>query len=133
MCFRTINLAKMTIGIGKERGGLYYFRGAPMFQSKSGHGLQVEWALLEKERILLWHRRLGHPSFVYLECLFPKLFTNIPVASLRCEQCIYAKNHRVSFKISFNTSPIPFSCVHMDVWGPFSIPTASGAKYFVFY
>lgn len=46
------------------------------------------------------------------------------------EQCIYVKNQRVSFDVSFNKSTT-FSCVHTDMWEPFSIPSTSGYKYFV--
>lgn len=38
------------------------------------------------KRILLWHCQLGHPSFSYLEHLFPKLFSTIFISSLRSEQ-----------------------------------------------
>ena len=42
-----------------------------------------------------------------------------------------AKNHCVPFKVSFNKSSIPFSCVFTDVWGPFSTLSSSGHKYYV--
>ena len=70
-------------------------------------------------------------SIFSLERLFPHLFKTISVSSLRCEQCIYAKNHRVPFKISLNKSPVPFVHVFTDVWGPFSTPSTLGHKYFV--
>ncbi|BFG28235.1 hypothetical protein CerSpe_145090 [Prunus speciosa] len=127
-------LTKKTIGIGKERGGLYYLETLGQSQIQSGRGFQAaKDNVLDQEKILLWHRRLGHPSFIYLERLFPKLFTNISASSLRCEHCIYAKNHRVSFPPSFHKSVSPFSRIHTDVWGPFSIPTSSGARYFIFF
>lgn len=38
-----------------------------------------------KERqIWLWHGRLGHPSFGYMEHLFPSLFSNKSLSDLRC-------------------------------------------------
>ena len=116
------NLTKMTIGIGKERGGLYYLEGTRELQPKSDHILQVTVETSESIKILLWHCRLGHPSFPYLERLFPHL---------RCKQCIYAKNRRVPFKISLNKSLVPFVHVFTDVWGPFSTPSTLGHKYFV--
>ena len=58
---------------------------------------------------------MDHPSFSYLERLFPQLFRNILVSSLSCQQCIYAKNHRMPFKISLNKSLIPFTHVFTDV------------------
>lgn len=67
----------------------------------------------------------------YLECLFPHLFALIHVSSLKYEQCIYAKNHRIPFKINSNKNFIPFSCVYTDVWEPFFTPSALEHKYFV--
>lgn len=50
---------------------------------------------------------------------------------MRCEQCIFAKNHRVPFKTSFNRSSVPFACVYTDVWGPFPTSSTSGYKDFL--
>ena len=86
---------------------------------------------MTEKKILLWYYRLGHPSFLYLERLFSQLFWNIPVSSLRCEQCIYAKNHRVTFKISLNKSLVPFVRVFTDVLSLFYTPSTSSHKYFV--
>lgn len=121
----------MMIGISMERGGLYYLEGARGLQPKTDHALQATRETSDRLKILLWHCRLGHPSFSYLECLFHQLFKGVPVSSLRCEQCIYAKNHRVTFKISLNKSPFPFFRVFIDVWGPCSTPSVSGHRYFV--
>ena len=69
-------------------------------------------------------------SIFSLERLFPHLFKTISISSLWCEQCIYAKNHCVPFKISLNRSPVPFVRVFTDIWG-FSTPSTLGHKYFV--
>lgn len=130
-CVFQDNRTKMTIGTGRERGGLYFLEGTKCLQTEDSHGLQVVSKSSPRDRILLWHCRLGHPSFPYLEHLFPKLFKNISSSSMRCEQCIFAKNHRVPFKVSFNKSSVPFTCVHTDVWGPFSTPSITGHKYFI--
>ena len=56
------NVTKMTIGIGKERDGLYYFedqRGIPAPTC----GFQTKSVTSNTEKIILWHCRLGHPSF----------------------------------------------------------------------
>lgn len=66
----------MMIGTGKERGSLYYLEGVEQSQIQSGCGFQVA------GKILLWHRRLRHPSFIYLEHLFPNLFAKVSVSSL---------------------------------------------------
>ena len=114
-CVFQNNLTKTTIGMGKEGGGLYYLEETRELQPKSDLIQEVTRETSDKEKILLWHYRLGHPSFPYLEHLFPHLFKTISVSSLRCEQCIYAKNHRVPFKISLNKSHVPFVHVFTDI------------------
>jgi hypothetical protein len=81
-----------------------------------------------REKIWLWHRRLRHPSFQYLQHLFPFSFSKVSVSNFHCEPCIYAKNHRVSFSLSFNKSDVPFSLIHTNVWGPSPIPTYTGVQ-----
>ena len=43
------------------------------------------------DAILLWHYRLGHPNFVYLEKMFPSLF-NKNSNPFQCEICQMSKN-----------------------------------------
>ena len=114
-CVFQDNLTKITIGIAKKRRGLYHFEGARELQSKSNYVFQVARETSNRKKILLWQNRLGHPSFAYLEHLFPQLFQNISVSSLRREQCIYAKNHYMPFKIILNKSLIPFTRVFINV------------------
>lgn len=37
--------------------------------------------------ILLWHKRLVHPNFLYLKKNKPGLFNGIMLDSLKCETC----------------------------------------------
>lgn len=74
------NFTKMTIGIGKERGGLYYLEGTKALQSKSDHAFRLTRETSNKENIHLWQCRLGHSFFLiwnvcFLSCLkmFPFL------------------------------------------------------------
>lgn len=79
-----------------------------------------------KERqIWLWYYRLGHPSFSYLKHLFPDLFSSKMHLNFKCNTCILAKSHRVSYHVSMNKSAIPFSLIHFDVWGPSPVTTSS--------
>ena len=47
--------------------------------------------------IKLWHYRLGHPNFLYLKNLFPKLFKNSNAKSFQCQICQLSKHARTSF------------------------------------
>ena len=44
-----------------------------------------------KDKIFGWHYRLGHPSFSYLQHLFPTLFKNVLLSSFKCKDCILVK------------------------------------------
>ncbi|KAM1195307.1 hypothetical protein ACFX2J_021817 [Malus domestica] len=81
----------------------------------------------EASKIWLWHRRLGHASFGYLQKLFPSLFGKHDISNLKCGVCEMAKSHRTSFPPSLNKSSIPFMIIHFDVWGPSKTATLGGA------
>ena len=65
---------------------------------------------------MLWHFRLGHPSFAYLKHLFPSLFKNNDI--FQCEICQLAKHQRSVFKTKPYKSTRPFVMIHSDIWGP---------------
>ncbi|RVX14783.1 Retrovirus-related Pol polyprotein from transposon TNT 1-94 [Vitis vinifera] len=53
--------------------------------------------------------------------------------AFKCETCILAKSHRVSYPLSFNKSQMPFELIHSDVWGPSPKSTISGVRWFVIF
>ena len=88
----------------------------------------------DKERqIWLIHNRLGHPSFRYLQHLFPALFSTLQPSSFKCETCIVAKSHRVPYPVSHTKRDMSFSLIHSDVWGPSHAITPSENKWFVIF
>uniref|UniRef100_A0A2N9IGY8 Integrase catalytic domain-containing protein n=1 Tax=Fagus sylvatica TaxID=28930 RepID=A0A2N9IGY8_FAGSY len=122
-------LTKEIIGRGTKRGGLYYVD--DFSPSRANH---MHHTVNNKERqIWLWHHRLGHPSFGYLKHLFPDLFSNTMHSNFKCNTCILAKSHRVSYPVSMNKSAIPFALIHSDVWGPSPVTTSSGHRWFVIF
>ncbi|KAL0548477.1 hypothetical protein IC582_012930 [Cucumis melo] len=80
---------------------------------------------------MLWHFRLGHPNFTYMQYLFPHLFSKLDVSSLSCDVCIRAKQHRVSFPSQPYKPTQPFNLIHSDVWGPSKVTTSSGKRWFI--
>ena len=54
-CVFRDSFMKMTIGIGKETGGLYYLEGVIELQSEFDHIFQVARETFDREKILLWH------------------------------------------------------------------------------
>lgn len=117
-----------TIGIAKEKEGLYYFSDdhpkvlSSCFQSQSSSSASQIW---------LQHKRLGHPPFYIIKSMFPSLFLHHSVESFKCDVCQLAKHNRVSFPSSFNKSDEPFDLIHSDVWGPAPTSNIFGAKWFV--
>jgi len=118
--FKDIQTRK-TIGYGTRREKLYYLDLESKSSNQLRQALSVDVLSCEdktrKYDIWLWHRRLGHASFGYLNKLFPKLFTKFDVSDFHCDVCELSKSHRVSFSPRMNTSSIPFMIIHPDVWG----------------
>ena len=90
-----------------------------------GHVHQIQSDVRERQ-IWLWHRRLGHLNFSYLKHLQPDLFSNTGLSDLKCNTCIIAKSHRISYPLSMNKNTLPFALVHSDVWGPSPISIGCG-------
>ncbi|CAL2271615.1 unnamed protein product [Prunus armeniaca] len=114
-----------TIGCRIRWGKLYYLDWGLDSEVKVGQAFTTSGTRSEGERdkIWLWHKRLGQASLGYLKKLFPSLFSSLDVSSFQCDTCELAKSHRVLFRLSSNTSLVSFSLVHSDVWGPAKIAT----------
>ena len=80
---------------------------------------------------MVWHCRLGHPSFSYLKHLFPVLFQKVDPLSFQCESCLLAKSQRKTYIPKPYYASKPFYLFHSDVWGPSKVTTISGKKWFV--
>ncbi|KAL5816220.1 hypothetical protein ACOSQ3_024598 [Xanthoceras sorbifolium] len=81
--------------------------------------------------VFLWHYRLGHPNFVYLEKLLPSLFINKNPQLFECEVCRLSKQSRQIYPTHGYKQSRPFSLIHSDVWGPSRVPNVTGARWFV--
>ncbi|CAN1141377.1 Retrovirus-related Pol polyprotein from transposon TNT 1-94 [Linum perenne] len=82
-------------------------------------------------QVMLWHNRLEHPSFGYLERLLPKLFQNKSFKDFQCETCQLAKHTRSVYS-GVNYRPTqPFAIIHSDIWGPTRVKNVNGAKWFI--
>ena len=84
----------------------------------------------------LWHCKLGHIHIQALrECQKQNSVRGLPTVSFEtikvCEGCLYRKISHKSFSPSSTNITKPLQLVHSDLCGPFSIPSMSGAKYFI--
>ncbi|KAJ0885211.1 putative RNA-directed DNA polymerase [Helianthus annuus] len=109
---------KRIIGKGREYDGLYILETQTPYSLACSNSLPFE-----------AHCRLGHPSLQSLKKLCPE-FSHL--SSLQCESCQLAKHQRVYLSPRVNKrATFPFELVHSDVWGPCSVPSKLGFKYFV--
>ena len=94
------------IGCAREQDNLCYLE-LPNYNHEKPYGLVCKGSSTNREKLWLYHRRLGHASFRTLRVLFPSLFSGISVEDFKCETCEVAKHKRTSFLINFeqNTTP----------------------------
>lgn len=80
---------------------------------------------------MLWHYRLGHPNFTYVEKLFSHLFITKRSNFYQCEICQLAKHTRHVYSSQQYKPSHPFSMIHSDIWGPSGVKNINGARWFV--
>ena len=121
----------MMIGSARLIDNLYYFDDN-RFENKQAQGFidSVRSSPMH-DQIILWHNRLGHPSFFYLKHLFSGLVKGLACTSFDCETYFLAKSHHNSYKIKSYYASKSFYLIHSDVWGLSRITTLTGKKWFV--
>ena len=80
-----------------------------------------------------WHQRLGHPSHIKIQLLMHELCLSNSKSKLasHCNICHLPKQRCLPFISHNNWSANPFDLVHIDIWGPFHVPTPKGHMYFL--
>lgn len=118
--------AKLNAGTGSQVGGLYYVE-------KGNSGRVVSnFAFIPKCFVskATWHNRLGHPSEPVLRILGSSLDINDdPLPP--CDVCHRAKQTRTPFPLSDHKSNSLGDLIHLDVWGPYKVPTCEGFRFFL--
>ena len=64
------------IGRARHEDGLYYFVEDNPKSLNSSIFIYKTDIVSNDNNVMLWHQRLGHPSFIYLRHLFSSLFGN---------------------------------------------------------
>jgi len=78
----------------------------------------------------LWHYRLGHLS-TSRQNLLHALIPSISVDSNKvCNVCPMAKQRHLPFPVNTTVSQSPFDLVHVGIWGPFSVQSINGSRFF---
>lgn len=115
--------------MGNKSGDLYLLQSTPNDPSSNkcfSAGHSVDFVANN-----LWHCRMGHPShtrLLHLKNILPSF--NNP-SSEPCTVCHMAKQKRLPFPNNNNMSTIPFHLIHCDIWGPFTIASSNGFRYFL--
>ena len=121
-----VRASRMLIGEGEREGeGLYHFRGLEIVTSLQT-GIRNE--------LVLWHKRLGHPSLQVTESI-PGVVYSISSSNelsiKSCEICFRAKQTRQYFPDSLNNANEVFDLIHCDLWGPYRTTAFCGSRYFL--
>ncbi|CAN1852228.1 Retrovirus-related Pol polyprotein from transposon RE2, partial [Linum perenne] len=123
-----------TIGTGRLQEDLFIIKGctgAVEPSERRRRALATSSTDSIDSQVMLWHSRLGHPSFGYLERLLPKLFQNKSSKDFQCETCQLAKHTRSVYS-GVNYRPTqPFVVIHSDIWGPTRVKNVNGARWFI--
>ena len=70
----------------KDINGMYYFDETPL-RNTTMFGLSCTIPPLVSNKIMFWHKRLGHPSFSYLKHLFLEFSKEISSSQFHCDVC----------------------------------------------
>ena len=138
-------LSWKTIGVGKVVDGLYllqcdslqYIPLSSLANYLSNHKFNASFlpfsatTSTNSASSFLWHARLGHPSNLKLKALSHTIPSLQSFCNKTCQVCPMAKLKRLPFPFNNKICAFAFDLVHMDVWGPYSIPTLYGYKYFL--
>nr|ABW74573.1 putative pol polyprotein [Boechera divaricarpa] len=83
--------------------------------------------------VVMWHKRFGHPSYSRLDVISKVLGTtkHKNKKSAYCHIYHLAKQIKLFYVSPNNMCKIIFELLHIDVWGPFSVDTIEGFKYFL--
>jgi len=116
-------ISRTLIGAGVRVGGTFHFRSTEFAASVTTR---------EETKYALWHNRMGHPAAKVVG-LLPDISVSISSTNLNkaCDICLRAKQTRTSFLLSLNKTLDIFELIHCDLWGPYRVPSHSGAKYFL--
>jgi len=91
--------------------------------------------IVEKNTFETWHKRLGHINYKCLQKMIEeKLVSGIKSCNFDkhfCEDCVFGKQHRLSFKNTSKKKSKIGDLIHADVCGPMSETSIGGSRYFL--
>lgn len=101
-------------GIGREKESLYIVKSSFTNECFININLQSNAQPVKPINPEIWHQRLGYPHVQVMRKLS---------AAIDCPICPLAKQSRLTFPTSISRISRPLEMIHLDVWGPYKIPT----------
>ena len=142
-CFVQELTKELMIGRGSQVGNLYvldFNENNHTVSLKGTTSMCPEFSVCSSVVVdsVTWHKRLGHPAYSKIDLLSDVLNLKVkkinkehsPVCHV-CHVCHLSKQKHLSFQSRQNMCSAAFDLVHIDTWGPFSVPTNDGFKYFL--
>ena len=131
-CFIQDINALRRIGTAKVSNGLYVLQESPVsnFAATPSPTLVNTFC---KDKFDIWHFRLGHIPVDKIHAIQKKSSYVTCNSNKRdaCDICHFSKQKKLSFPISESKSSHAFDLLHADIWGPISVPSIQGHKYFL--
>ena len=82
--------------------------------------------------LALWHARIGHASSFRVQQLASRgLLGSVSTENFDCVLCQLGKQPTLPFNTNETISTNIFDFIHSDVWGPSSVSSIGGSRYFV--
>lgn len=115
---------------GVRKGSLYVLEGDTVVGTTASVQDSSE---SEANLTRLWHMRMGHVGEKGMMILSKQgLLGGHKVAELGfCEHCIFGKQKRVSFTKAVHNTKSTLDYLHADCWGPSSVSSLGGGRYFL--
>jgi hypothetical protein len=143
---------RKVLGLGKKKADLYHLLNLPLEQVHAQLSSMVVSALEDcslysffancsvpdtfafsvfNNSYSLWHHRLGHVSNSTLKHIdsVPQCHSN--ASNKACLTCPMAKFAKLPYPTSVSHSKVPFHLIHIDIWGPYKVPTIGHHRYFL--
>jgi hypothetical protein len=123
------------IGLASQQDGLYKFHASSVSANKVQASLALSVSCTPSTIIpnkAIWHFRLGHLSHQRLN-MMSSLYSDIVSDNKNsvCDICQFAKQKHLPFSLSTSNASFNFELLHLDIWGPLSVSSIHGHKYFL--
>ena len=83
--------------------------------------------------LALWHSRLGHASSRVQQLTSRGLLGSMSKDNFDCTSCQLGKQPVLPFNNSDSISNSIFELIYYDIWGPSSVASIDGSRYFIIF